>query len=344
MSFTVRSVITEALARANLVARRQPAPGNMVENAYALLKGIAADYSRHNLLQFLRREVVLPTQGIQETQYILGNGYVEGTNFWFVNTDGSDVPPVPSAGIWSMARCWDKANSVWDIYSDPEHAGEGVWRRTNYPDQETAMTHLNGAVVLIREPGVKPLNIIGTTDMDIPNDWVDAVVENIADVKELYWRLTSSPMANTDRPLQFVSYEDFNDSAYGLQVYTWQPISDTKIELKLKPMFLQKFNNATGCELVMVYNVGYSFDLDSVLKIPDIYQELFITALTYKLAVQFPRLSPEHTERLRLTMVDIENSLKTSTRANKFVTRDPSTNNNLCELAQLQSGSFIFPQ
>lgn len=344
MSFTVRSVITESLARANLVSRRQEAPGHMVESAYTLLKGIAADYSRHNLLQFLRREVVLPKQGIQETQYILGNGYVEGQNFWFIDNGQTGVLPEANAERFEMGcEGWDRGGThVYKIVQSGPYAY--TWEATNYSSTEEAMQHLNGAVVFIREPGVKPLNIIGTVDKDIPGDWVDAVVDNIADVKELYWRLTSSEMSNTDRPLQFVSYEDFNDSAYGLQIYTWQHLSDTKIELKLKPMFLQKFNNATGCELVMVYNLGYKFDLDSVLKIPDIYQELFITALTYKLATEFPRLSPEHTERLRLTMTDIENSLKTATRANKFVTRDPSTQNNLCELSQLQSGSFIFPQ
>ena len=53
---TVRSIITEALSRANLVSRRQQAPADMFETAYQLLKGIAKRYSDDNLLQFLVSE------------------------------------------------------------------------------------------------------------------------------------------------------------------------------------------------------------------------------------------------------------------------------------------------
>lgn len=340
MAFTVRSIITEALARSNLVARRQPAPGNIVEDAYALLKGIAANYSRHNLLQFLRREVKFPMGLSHEVQYVLGNGYREGVDFWFVDTNG-ELPPVPSAGVWDRARCWDKDCQVSDIYTEPGQAGIGVWRTTTYPSKEVAMAHLNDAITAIIEPGFKPVLILGTVDPEIESDWVDGEVPNIADITELYWKPTSNPDYNSDIPLQFVSYEDFNDASYGINIYTWQHITDTKVELRLKPMFVNQIKSMPT-ELTLVYNLKYSFNLDSVLKIPDIYEELFITALTYKLAVQFPRLSPEHTERLRLTMENIENSLKTVTRANKLLIREGSYRNNLTTIAQLNSGSFIW--
>lgn len=55
---TVRSIITEALNRSNLVSRRQTAPADMVETGFRLLRGIAAKYSKDNLLQFLVSECV----------------------------------------------------------------------------------------------------------------------------------------------------------------------------------------------------------------------------------------------------------------------------------------------
>lgn len=340
MSFTVKNVITEALARANLVARRQPAPGNMVEDALALLKGIASDYSRHNLLQFLRKEVEFP-EACEPEQYILGNGYKEGVNFWFITNGQTGVLPEASAETYALGcEAWDKGGThVCKVVKQGEHFYS--WEATNYATPEEAMANLNGAIVKIIPTGIKPKMILGTVDPDIEGDYVDAVVPNIADITELYLRTASDPVANTDQPLQFVAFEDFNNADYGIYIYTWQPISDTKVELKIKPMMLRMMANRS---LIMTYNVAYSFELDSVLRIPDIYKELFISALTYKLATQFPRLTPEHTERLRVTMESIEKSLKTVTRANKLVIRNEGTVGGLYNTAQLNSGSFIFPR
>jgi len=335
--FTIRDVITEALARSSLVSRRQPAPGNMVESAYRLLLGIASDYSKHNLLQFLRREVDLTETVIQEDQYILGNGYVEGVDFWFTET--GVTPPFPSAGAWDRARAWNKDCEVWTM----TNIGPGVaeWQCTTYPSQKAAMAHLNGAVERIVPGGLQPIMRIGEIDNDLPNDWIQVHADNVESIKEVYWDCSQNEYANTAVPVQFVSYEDFNNGAYGDYVYTCQEISDTKIEIRFKPRFIAM---ARSGRLIAVYNVKYEFNLDSVMRIPDVYKELFIAALTYALACEFPRLSPEHTERLKTTMRDIENSIKTPTRANKFVTREPVVGNSLCTPEQLLSGSFLYPR
>ena len=335
--FTIRDVITEALARSSLVSRSQPAPGNMVESAYRLLKGIASDYSKHNLLQFLRREVDLNEMVIKEDQYVLGNGYVEGVDFWFV--ESGETPPFPPANVWDRARAWNKDREVWKMVGNG--AGTTKWQREVYPDQKNAMATLNGAVERIVPGGIQPVMRLGEIDNDLPNDWVQVPVENIACIKEVYWDRTNDPMANAAIPLQFVSFEDFNNGAYGDYIYTYQEITDTKVEIKFKPRFVASLGQYKN--LKVIYNVKYEFNLDSTLRIPDIYQELFTAALTYALACEFPRLSPEHTERLKNTMKDLENSVKTPTRANKFVTREPYTGNGLYSMQQLDSGSFLFP-
>lgn len=48
----IRDIITEALSRANIVPRRQAAPGAMVETAFRALKGIISRYNNDNLLAF----------------------------------------------------------------------------------------------------------------------------------------------------------------------------------------------------------------------------------------------------------------------------------------------------
>ena len=66
---TVRSIIAEALSRANLVAIRRTAPADMTETAFRLLKGIASKYSNDDLLQFLISEV---TTDLMKNEFVLG--------------------------------------------------------------------------------------------------------------------------------------------------------------------------------------------------------------------------------------------------------------------------------
>lgn len=67
---TVRSIITEALNRSNLVSRRQSAPADMVESAFRLLRGAAAQYSKDNLLQFLVSEC---THDLDRREFVIGS-------------------------------------------------------------------------------------------------------------------------------------------------------------------------------------------------------------------------------------------------------------------------------
>lgn len=338
--FTIRDVITEALVRAGLANRRQPPLGNMVESAYRLLKGIAADYSKHNLLQFLRREADLTDLVIKSDIQLLGPNYIKGVNYWDHITD----LPIPSTAYWtgpSAAKAWDGNSIVAQI--EVVGAGEVAWSYTPYPTKAEAEARLRELGVFgdVIPAGIQPKMIIGTLDPDEPNDWVQVEIANIANIPELYWDVSRDDMANTAVPLGFVSFEDFNNGNFGEYIYTYQEITDRKIELKLKPQFVSL---ARGGRLKMIYNVAYSFDLDSVMKIPNIYQELFITALTYALACEYPRLSPEHTERLKTNLTNIENSVKTPTRASKFVVRTPTGANGLYNVAQLNSGAFIYPR
>lgn len=340
MSFTVRDVITEALARSNLCSRRQQPNGALVENAERLLQGIAADYSNHNLLQFLRKEVKFP-ECCNEEQYIIGNGYRLNMNFWFIYDGNTEVlPEADYVAFRDHYEAWDYGGT--QVYTVVEsEPNQYTWKTTSYPNKETAI-NMCDAIVKVVPPGIHPVNIIGEVDPEIEGDWVNAHIDNIASITQLYWDRSTDPMANASVNLEFVSFEDFNNSAYGIYIYTWQHISDNKIELKLHPRFLAMLNG-TANSLTMTYNVKYEFDLNSVLKIPDIYKELFVCALTYKLACEYPRLSPEHTERLRLTMVDIENSIKTPTRANKMIKRVNACYNGMLQTPeQLCSGAFIW--
>ena len=55
----VRELIKEATVRINLVPRRQAIPGDIMETAYNLLKGIVAKYNSDNLLNFTQNSILV---------------------------------------------------------------------------------------------------------------------------------------------------------------------------------------------------------------------------------------------------------------------------------------------
>lgn len=240
---TVRSIITEALNRSNLVSRRQTPPADMVESAYRLLKGIAGEYSNDNLLQFL---------------------------------------------IASVETTFDKREYV---------LGE-------------------------TEQGI---------DEYLP---LDIEAPNIQKVSKVYWRSKEPQDLGSYAELSFASPDDFDAYPTGSGVYTWQPLNDLQV------MFKTKLLPDTRIELKLYYNKKWNFDLNSELRIPEQYSELFITALTYKLANTFPRLNTEQVTKLKVDLDDMIKNVKTSTRAVKYLSRRPTYGLNRADFI---SGRMFFP-
>lgn len=240
---TVRSIITEALNRSNLVSRRQTPPADMVESAYRLLKGIAGEFSNDNLLQFL---------------------------------------------IASVETTFDKREYV---------LGES-------------------------EEGVEEY---------LP---VDIEAPNIQKVNKVYWRSKEPQDVGSYVELLFANPDDFDAYPTGSGVYTWQPINDLQVAFQTKLLADPRI------ELKIYYNKKWDFDLNSELRIPDQYAELFITALTHKLALTFPRLSTEQVTLLKNDLDAMIKNVKTSTRAVKYLSRKPTYGLNRADFI---SGRMFFP-
>lgn len=243
---TVRSIISEALSRSNIVSRRQTPPADKVETGYQLLRGIAKKYSDDNLLQFLVSDVSTP---LDRQEFVVG-----------------------------------------DI--DPEAPEEYM-----PVDIEAAGAHK---------------------------------------INEVYWRSKEPTELGSYIELKYASPTEFDAYPNGSAVYTCQPVNDRQLMLKVKLLPDPRL------ELKINYNRKWSFDLDSVLRVPEQYEELFIVALTHKFAVTFPRLSTEQVNILKGELTDMENSVKTSSRAIKYVTRKPATRT-YCSAADFYSGAFLFP-
>ena len=240
---TVRSILKEALSRANLVSRRQSAPADLEESAFRLFKGIAAKYSNDNLLQFLVADVEHP---LDKDEFVMGE------------TDGTD----------------------------------------NYRE-------------------------------------VDLYAKDVQRVNKVYWRASAG--SPEDRynfiELLYASPTDFDSYPVGSAVYTAQPINDLQTVIKTK----MPVN--TNLTLKVNYNRKWNVSLDTELRVPEQYEELFIASLTHALAVAFPRLNNEQVALLKSQLDEIEKNVKTSTRATKYLSRSP--NKLACTYADFLSGNIF---
>lgn len=243
---TVRSIITEALSRANLVSRRQTPPADMVESAFRLLKGVASKYSNDNLLTFLTAE---KKHVLDKREFIIG--------------EFEDVP----------------------------------------------LEYL-------------------TLDIECPR---------IQKVNKVYWHTTDPTGLGNYVELKFASPDDFDSYPDGAAIYTAQPINDLQIILKTKLMVDPRI------ELKIMYNRKWKLDLDDELRIPEQFTELFTVALTHALALAFPRLSTEQVNLLKTELKDMEDNVRVSSRAVKYVGRTPRPWTGFSRSAFL-SGSMFFPE
>lgn len=159
--------------------------------------------------------------------------------------------------------------------------------------------------------------VLGEVDESDPSQYetVDIAAPSIQKVNKVYWRSTQAGGLGSYIELQYASPDDFDSYPNGSGIYTAQPINDLQIMLKTKLL------PTTATELKITYNKKWDFDRDTELRIPEQYVELFIQALTVKLAVAFPRLSTEQVTLLQKDLDDMIKNVQTSTRAVKYLSR-----------------------
>ena len=104
----IRNIIQEACVRVNICPRRQAVPGDIVENAYRLLKGIVAKYNSDCLLSWTQKSVIVPKSPVihiyDETDVIKGDN-----NLYFDTTAERDAYELTEE---------DLHNDVWAIVKE----------------------------------------------------------------------------------------------------------------------------------------------------------------------------------------------------------------------------------
>lgn len=159
--------------------------------------------------------------------------------------------------------------------------------------------------------------VLGDFDTEYPDAYeeVDIVAHNIQKVNRVYWRGKNDNGLGSYIELTYASPDDFDGYPDGSGVYTYQPINDLQVVLKIKLL------PNTGTEFKVLYNRKWSINLDDELRIPEQYSELFIVALTHKLALTFPRLSAEQVNLLKQELTEMEKNVATASRAHKYISR-----------------------
>lgn len=261
----VRTLIVEALNRANIVPRRQTAPGDKVENGLKLLQGIAGRYNNDNYLAFTQCSVDLPPYRyihIYDEEDTQAGDY----NMYFPNRDLL-LAYVPSEEdflneVYGMAK--DATNTYFKVIK----VGDTVqWFEVEHPDEfeqryqqmkrycETYHVHVK-EVAKLNTLCVNRGNIYGMLQLHFePRASFDAFVAN-----ELLWTWTEGA-----------------EGEWMIEVKTYVASNSNRLRLN--------------------YNRALKFDLDTDLRIPDAYLELLTVALTHKLAVMYPRVDDAQMQR-----------------------------------------------
>lgn len=162
----------------------------------------------------------------------------------------------------------------------------------------------------------------------IPTDTkIELGIENINNIHSVSYK-----DGNDWNELRFVAYEQFN-STNDDYVYTWKYTVDNTIQIILKPNFVN--SNRT---IKAIYTVELIYAIDDTIHIPAIYEELFLAALSYKLALTYPRMDPAQVQLLKIELDDIEKVVKQNISSNKILTRNTSSSSMLSDFI---SGRFI---
>jgi len=266
----VRSIIKEATSRINLVPRKQAVPGDILETAYQLLRGIVSKYNSDNLLNFTQNSVIVKNTEVthiyDETDFVAGQN-----NRYFDSSAALLASPVTREDVdnevWAMAK--DTPNTVFVAFSPALDVYD--WRAQTildplYPRIQQMEAYLGMNHVCVRDVA-KINSVFLVTQTELPY--------------KIY------------KELDFVPANKFDSYLNAAPVYTVIEKSEGEWLIKVKPGIAM-----LNRRLKINYNEAIEFDVDSDLYIPDNYTELLIVALAHKLALQFPRLDDAHMQRL----------------------------------------------
>jgi hypothetical protein len=265
----VRDIIKEACTRANLVPRRQAVPGGLFETSYNHLKGLVSKLNNDNYLAFTQQTINLP---MRESIHIYDeiDSMIPSNCFIFKSQSEMEAHQIlpEELGFYAMI--------------------EGDFTKY-YRAEMVDMTTPSFVEHLVEDP-------IGYEVQEMIK-YMSMYQFHCPDVSKIN-TLTMIKMNEQNIPwtyeLNFMPYDKFERCGPSDPVFTFVGKAEGEWIIQVKPMAVKQI----GFKLKLNYNRALDFDIDDDLMVPDNYTELLITALTHKLALQFPRLDDAQMQRL----------------------------------------------
>lgn len=290
----VREIIKEAVTRVNLVPRRQAIPGDILENAYRLLKGVVNKYNYDNLLNFTQNSIIVKnaefTHLWDETDIVKGEN-----NLYFDTVEQLEAYEPDEEDYenetWAMVKGHD--DYVYIVYSPAVNVY--AWR-AQYIYQET--------------PRIQQMRFY--------NKMNHVQVRDVSKINSLYLVTPKNTEYAEHYELKFVPAYKFDNYYNDANVYTLIQKSEGEWLIQLKPNVARQ-----NYRLKINYNESLDFDLDDDLFIPDNYVELLIVALAHKLALEYPRLDEAQMQRLQLEVQTLVDNVRTPKAVTRMILREP---------------------
>jgi hypothetical protein len=291
----IRTIITEACTRINLVPRRQAVPGDIVENAFRLLKGIVAKYNYDNLLAWTQKSVIVPKSPIihiyDETDVIKGDN-----NLYF------DTVAEMNSHIFDL----NEIDKLWCIVKEVPNTYYTVQVETANPLTFVTIPHE------VQDPYPQRYQ-----EMLAYQDMLHFQVRDVAKINSIYVVSETGQPYKEFYNLDFVNHTDYDRFMNSSRVFTYTQKSEGEWVVEIKP-YIYLNNN----RLKITYNESIEFDIDSELFVPDNYIELLIVALAHKLALMYPRLDESQMNRLQQEVQVLVDNVRTPKAEDRILLRN----------------------
>lgn len=306
----VRTIITDALSRANIVPRRQTAPGDLMLSAYKLLQGIVSSFNNDNYLVFTQGK--LDMKASQTIHIYDQTDLMAGEDWKYFDTieelqDPLNIPTVD-----------DIENDIRAVVkSDP---------RTVYVAKSQMPTP-------VWDP--RPYDQFDPQDQAMM-DYVTATHLKVKDVAKLNSLNVNRGSIYGMFKLGFVPSADFDSYNENDLLWTFTQLGEGEWVIRVKPYVAK-----SAPILRLDYNRALRFDIDTDLRIPEAYLELLIVALTHKLAVKFPRMDDAQVDRLASEVQTMLDNVSTPKADAKMVLRENEWGDDRCTPEGLMRGAFL---
>lgn len=268
--------------------------GDILENAYRLLKGVVNKYNYDNLLNFTQNSIIVKNAEIthlyDETDIVKGKN-----NLYFSSREELEAYEPDEEEYenetWAMVKGNDEA--VFIVYSPAVNVY--AWR---------------AQIIYQETPRIQQMRAYQKMQ--------HVQVRDVAKINSLYLVTPKNTEYAEHYELKFVPAYKFDSYYNDANVYTLIQKSEGEWLIQLKPNVARQ-----NYRLKINYNESLDFDLDDDLFIPDNYVELLIVALAHKLALEYPRLDEAQMQRLQLEVQTLVDNVRTPKAVTRMILREP---------------------